>query len=262
MGEAGLVAPMTKLVSKPGIGKGPTKVVYKKRKVTAWGSMARNPTDCRRIEKFRIMLAKSGMLKESVRYIERVPECHMMMLERRYSDPASLDFAYFRGLNENTLGYQYARFIEQNELDPQFFGEFETQSQEGYFHRRILETHDLMHVLLGQGTDAPGELHVQGFLLAQVLWPPAPFYIGGYLVREMLRDLNQVPSVMNAATAGWRRGKIAKPVFAVAWETQWERPLEEVRTSLRLEAPAALEASHTAFFEVSRSPRTPHQDSS
>lgn len=196
--------------------------------------LARNPTDYRYVEAFRVALADAGMFKKSVQYIERDPEAGKVLLTRPQFSPDFPNLKYLRSLDEDTLGYQFALFVDNNQLDAQFFAEVETDSKEGYFQRRMLQIHDLHHVVLGQGTDALGELYLQGFFLAQVLWPPAPFFMGGYLVRQMFRDLSQVPAVMSVITEGWKLGKAAKPLFAVAWEMQWERPLNEVRESLGL----------------------------
>lgn len=209
-------------------------MLLKLRILWAMARLARNPTDYRYVEAFRIALADAGMFTKSVQYIERDPEARNTLLMRPQFPPDFPNLEYLRSLGENTLGHQFALFIEKHQLDAQFFAEVETKSKEGYFQRRMLQIHDLHHVVLGQGTDAIGELYLQGFFLAQVLWPPAPFFMGGYLVRQMFRDLSQVPAVMSAMADGWRLGKGAKPLFAVAWDTQWERPLDEVRESLGL----------------------------
>jgi len=197
--------------------------------------MALKPGDILLIEKIRKALSKAGMFKDSVQYIERDPEARKTLLERPLLPADWLDLAYLRSLNEDTFGHQFARFVDKHQLDPHFSVDADMNSMEGYLHRRIPQIHDMLHVVLGQETDPLGELHLQAFLLAQVLWPMAPFLIGGWLLREMFRDLSQVPSVMSVISEGWRLGKIAKPLFAVTWETQWERPMDELRASLGLE---------------------------
>lgn len=205
--------------------------------------LARSPTDYRNVEFFRIALADAGMFKKSVQYIERDPEVGKTMLARPQLPPDFPNLPYLRSLNQNTLGYQFALFVDKYQLDPQFFAEVETDSKEGYFQRRMLQIHDLHHVVLGQGTDALGELYLQGFFLAQDLWPPAPFFMGGYLVRQMFTDLSQVPAVMSVISEGWRLGKAARPLFAVDWEAQCERPLEDVRESLGLKGSQPIRTS-------------------
>lgn len=39
---------------------------------------------------------------------------------------------------------------------------------------------------------------------------------------------------MDASAQGWMRGKQAKPLFGIKWNTLWDVPLEQLRTQLNL----------------------------
>jgi len=45
-------------------------------------------------------------------------------------------------------------------------------------------------------------------------------------------------SILAAASAGYRAGKRAEPLFGVAWDELWETPVDELRTRFGLDPEA------------------------
>ena len=141
-------------------------------------------------------------------------------------DSSTVDWDRLRALPETTLGGAYARYLDDNGLDPDLF-----QAPPGlpeplkFIAQRIRQTHDLWHVLTGYRPDVPGELALQGFTFAQLRMPSA-------LLIATLGTLFKAPTHARRVLDGFRRGRDAKYLPVVRFETMWERDLEDVRREL------------------------------
>jgi ubiquinone biosynthesis protein COQ4 len=99
---------------------------------------------------------------------------------------------------------------------------------------RIVDMHDLWHVLNGWDSDILGEVHLLGYSYAQ---------LGAY-AWLMLGLLANLPLVLSGRFDGIiclrraiRRGRSAALLPAVDWEAMLPLPLDEVRRHLRVSAP-------------------------
>ena len=101
---------------------------------------------------------------------------------------------------------------------------------------RLRETHDIVRVLTGCGTDGVGELGLQAFNLAQVRSPLAVMLIFGGLLKT-LQDDEPIAPLLQALSNGFAMGLSAGSlVIAQHFEDHWERPLSTWRDALGLAA--------------------------
>jgi ubiquinone biosynthesis protein COQ4 len=142
-----------------------------------------------------------------------------------------------RALPADTLGHAYSRHLEANRiapLEPSWVVREET-SDAGYVCARLRETHDVLHVITGYGTDALGELEIQLFNLGNLSWSPVPLlavgaaWLGGWLGRY--GGLHGVAGQLRAA---YVRGRRTPPLAGVIWEDHWHEPLSRVRDLVAL----------------------------
>jgi ubiquinone biosynthesis protein COQ4 len=99
-----------------------------------------------------------------------------------------------------------------------------------YMMGRLRDQHDLYHVVTGYGRDLRGELAVLAFTAAQTRNPGVAAIPGYLLLRAGWRsDLGRL------IREGFRRGLRAGWLPAQHWEELFDRPLDEVRSTLRLE---------------------------
>lgn len=143
-------------------------------------------------------------------------------------DSRSVDFAELRALPADTLGGAYARYLDDNGLDPDLF-----QTPPGLppilqtIARRIRQTHDVWHVLTGYAPDVHGELALQGFTFAQLGMPSA-------LLIATVGTAARSPRSASAVVEGYRRGVEAEFLAPVRFERMWSEPLEAVRARLNV----------------------------
>jgi ubiquinone biosynthesis protein Coq4 len=79
-----------------------------------------------------------------------------------------------------------------------------------------------------------GELGVQGFLVAQLLWPTAGMIIGLAVLGTVMKQAEQADVVLGQVVHGYALGRMSAPLIAQDWDALWAQPLEVVRTKLGL----------------------------
>lgn len=166
------------------------------------------------------------------------------------------DLDRLRALPQGTLGRAYAEFMCGEELDPdgiiREFREADTRPQEvdpdvQWFFERLDTMHDLWHVLTGYGRDEAGEAANLAFSLAQIPQRGiALLVLAGAVVGPKDLTLRWQRYLYRA----WRRGRRAAWLPAVPYEQLLERPLEEVRRTLRI--PAAVDAHPEGIIVAAR----------
>jgi ubiquinone biosynthesis protein COQ4 len=115
------------------------------------------------------------------------------------------------------------------------------------FGARLRDMHDLWHVVTGYGRDVLGELALLAFTYEQTRNPGI-----GYIVRNVERRMRrngneQISGFLREASA---RGRGAAFLPAADWEALLERPLEEVRESLRVGDPPSYQERRTPAGEA------------
>lgn len=152
-----------------------------------------------------------------------------LLEERPTIDSRTVEWDRLRALPETTLGGAYARYLDDNALDPDLF-----QPPPGlpepvrYIATRIRQTHDLWHVLTGYAPDVPGEIALQAFTFAQLGMPSS-------LLIACVGTALKAPRSARRVMDGYRRGRAATFLPVVRFEAMWDQPLDAVRRALGVE---------------------------
>ena len=171
-----------------------------------------------------------------------------ILLEGRSLHPVLLDFARLRSLPGGTLGSEYVRFMEENEIDIVSFAEASLRhmAREDYANdavwtlvNRARDIHELVHVVAGYGTDELGEMCGLAFTLRQDPRPNATRFAIRVNVASFRRQgFEHAEAVIAAA---YRRGAGVPELVAIDWERMLDRRLEDVRAELRISEPVPYE---------------------
>jgi ubiquinone biosynthesis protein COQ4 len=201
----------------------------------AYGALSRllrNPDDT--VQVFFLGIALNGpRLPGIIGRIAADPVGLSLLAERPTIDSKTVDFARMRALPATTLGGAYARYLDDNNLDPDLF-----QAPPGlpeiarWVAQRVRQTHDIWHVLTGYAPDVRGELALQAFTYGQLRVPSA------WMV-AVFGTLLKSPGSARRVWDGYGRGAAAAFLPAIRFEDLWERDLDEVRSLLGVRAPAA-----------------------
>lgn len=153
---------------------------------------------------------------------------------RGYAPPVDLD-ALAR-LPDGTLGREYLRFLQDNDLHPIVMtGNCDPEMvARNAFTVRYAIIHDMVHVLTGFDASWPGEVGVWAFVGGQN-------YSAGFrgaavmaLLIAPFRCPLRLGQAWRSFRRGWRLGKRAKLLLAVRLEDYFDRPLDELRAELAI----------------------------
>jgi ubiquinone biosynthesis protein Coq4 len=225
----------------------------------AFGGLIRNPNDLGNFERVELALLELASEKDRARVAASYRRSSELrpMLESRF---LSTDHDIPRLLQspEGTFGHAYARFITDNHLSVDYYPRREASDDLMYFRARMLQMHDLWHVLLGAAPDVPGELEVIGFSIGQMErtlhreLAVAFFYMMAvaYLVHTAAVRPRALLSSTRRFLDGRRKGRELRPFFAVQWESYWGVPLTRLREICLFPLPSPQDASGQRGAEV------------
>lgn len=135
------------------------------------------------------------------------------------------DFIAVRGLTV------YGLAAEAQKVDERI----DAQHPIAWYARRIRDTHDIWHTLIGYGTDVVGEACILGFTYAQVRNPGVAVIALG-AAHEFGRR-HKGPPYMQAVLEGYRLGRAAKPLPCQDYAALLAEPLEAARARLNIGRP-------------------------
>ncbi len=208
-------------------------------------ALLRDPDDTAKV--FDIIDALSGpsVLRSFERF--RKTEVGARLLRERPDLVAVLnDRERLLSLPAGTLGRAYGEFVtreqisadglieasEREELDPSI------PEERYWFGARLRDSHDLWHVVTGYNRDLIGEASLLAFTYAQTRNRGIGFIVLVAYLRAGQKELRWARKLIRE---GYRRGKAAAWLPAQDWEALLERPLEEVRRELGVDAPPEYE---------------------
>jgi len=161
------------------------------------------------------------------------------------------DHATLRGTPKGSLAHAYCDFMEAEGLSAAgLVAESERLGRPKYldlvqwFIERSRDTHDLFHVLTGYGRDALGEQCVLLFTHGQS--PSQGHLLIGYAGAANIKKMTRgsAAPVFGAVRQAHRTGKGAPSLMAQPIRELLGRPLDEVRTALRIPRPTQYRECH------------------
>ncbi|MGB7566064.1 MAG: Coq4 family protein [Prochlorococcaceae cyanobacterium] len=206
------------------------------RMVASLAGFLKNPTELSSVFGVARSLQGSPLATQMQRHLLADPQ--MAELVVTLWRPAPIDLAQLSALPEGSLGRTYAEQLQSQGLKPEsLIDPSPISSPAQYITHRLRETHDIVHVLTGFGTDGVGELGLQAFNLAQIRSPLALLLIFGGLLSALQNDEPLEP-LLRSLARGFELGLAAQCLISFKLEEGWERPLMEWRSELGLpEAP-------------------------
>jgi ubiquinone biosynthesis protein COQ4 len=159
-------------------------------------------------------------------------------------DPESM-----RALPKGSLGHTYVRVLDGYGYDINFFPEQaffnNLESDADYINFRVLQTHDLHHIVTGFSLDNFGEFGVVSLSVSQYNFPAFAFLNLSSMLMTWMN--HSIPVDANTPVAekamspqglfevirqGLAMGEAAQPLFAVPWESLLAQDIQQVRADL------------------------------
>jgi ubiquinone biosynthesis protein COQ4 len=187
----------------------------------------------------RLFLALGGMDDDRAVARLRSSERGQRLLAERPDLLAALtDRERLRALPEGTLGREYLRFAEREQIFPEGIDEMMTKVQAEicdpdvtYVRARGRSLHDLLHVLTGYGRDPAGEIALLAFSAVQAGARSLDWLSLLGCFKALVRGRTEI---LRLRRHGRRRAREAPWMLEQPWESLLDRPIDEVRRQLRL----------------------------
>jgi len=98
-----------------------------------------------------------------------------------------------------------------------------------YLNTRILQMHDVWHLVAGYETTASHELAISAFQLAQFGHNSSAMFLATITTISCTLQRAGFPVLMQLTAEGWRHGRETPPMMDIQWEAEWDKPIEEIR---------------------------------
>src|SRR5262249_59391240 len=131
-----------------------------------------------------------------------------------------------------TLGHAFHRLIVDNGFDIEVL---DPDSVVGYHpvvdptSRRILQTHEIWHLVAGYSTSALHEVAISGFQLAQFGHGYSRDFLATAFTITTIGTPVLAPVVLQVLLEGWRHGRQTRPLMLVDWEDAWNETSDGLR---------------------------------
>ena len=190
---------------------------------------------------FEIVEALAGSHPQ--RLLERIrrhPEGRRLLSERPLFDPRSADMDGLERLAEGTFGYEFARWMRENDFEPGLTDRERGADRDlAYVGTRLTQVHDFWHVLSGYNRDPLGELGMLAFSVGQTATPGFVFILAN-VAWQSVRDrwrLERRPwsPLVGYLWRAYRAGRNARFLPPLVLEDHFAAPLETLRRRLRIE---------------------------
>lgn len=150
--------------------------------------------------------------------------------------PARHDLDVLITLPKNTLGYQYAHFMEETGFLIDWYKHMDEESPLHFARNRQYETHDILHTITGFWGGTLNEIGLQGFYTAQAA--PNPTAMAVFTAATLNRLQHNEPDInallFDYILEGFQMGKQAEKVVFRKWEDDFERDIDELRAELTI----------------------------
>lgn len=189
----------------------------------------------------------SAPMKACEALLARDPASAELIASRHVMPPYDPDA--MRSLPKGSLGHTYIRVLDGYGYDINFFPEqaffHNLESDADYINFRVLQTHDLHHIVTGFSLDNFGEFGVVSLSVSQYNFPAFAFLnLSSMLMTWMNHDIPvdaDTPAsekamspkgLFEVISQGLAMGEAALPLFPVPWESLLATDLEQVRADL------------------------------
>ncbi|MFQ5697390.1 MAG: Coq4 family protein [Myxococcota bacterium] len=217
----------------------------------AMRALRQNPDDT--AQAIQVIGALSGGSSQRLfKRFQRSRAGQQILREKRDLYAILSDVDRLRAMPEGSLGQTIGEWFAREKIGAEglakaseaaaaALGARDRNEEERVFGSRLLNLHDVFHVLAGYDRDMRGEMGVLAFTL------PQTHNLGiAYLVWSALRGAGWRSEMGRLIRQGFVRGLRAKWLLDQDWETLFERPIDEVREQLGVGAPPVYEQLRSA----------------
>lgn len=142
----------------------------------------------------------------------------------------------------DSLGGSMHAFVVENGfdlevLDRDSLGLHDLPAPLDYCNVRILQCHDIWHLVAGHATSGLHEVSVSGFQMAQFGHQYSSMFLGMLQTKMAFTQPPEITTfTLDTILTGYRHGRETPPLIGVEWEELFALPIPEIRTQLGVTA--------------------------
>ena len=151
--------------------------------------------------------------------------------------PEKFQLADLAACPEGSLGAEFHSLIVDNKfdlevLDRDALGLALLRPPLDYLNARILQCHDLWHIVGGYHTTALHEVAISAFQLSQFGHNYSAQFLAVITIKAALKRPESLPLLLEIILSGWRHGRGTPQLLGVVWPDVWREPTDTVRQRL------------------------------
>lgn len=135
---------------------------------------------------------------------------------------------------QDSLGYALHRLILDNDYDPEVLkrddiGLSGLPHLLHYLNARILQMHEVWHLVAGYKTTGTGEIAISSFQLAQFGHNYSSMFLAAVMAIGSYKEPRSFNVLMQVINEGWHHGRQTPWMMDIEWEQEWDNSLEDIR---------------------------------
>ena len=153
--------------------------------------------------------------------------------------PGHTDFGALSRCPEKSLGLTLYRMIVENGYDPEVLDREAIKLSSlphtlHYLNARILQMHDVWHLVAGYTTNSSNEIAISGFQLAQFGHNYSAMFLAAGAAMSTTNEPRGFSIIMQIIMEAWQHGCETPVMMNIDWEAEWNNSLESIRTKYQI----------------------------
>lgn len=135
-----------------------------------------------------------------------------------------------------SLGHCLHQMIVENGYDPEVLDRESIALAElphplHYLNARILQMHDVWHLVAGYETTSSNEIAISAFQLAQFGHNYSSMFLAAVMAISTFKEPRGFTILMQIITEAWQHGRETPYMMNIEWEDEWNNSLETIRAT-------------------------------
>lgn len=166
------------------------------------------------------------------------------------SIPGLISLDLLKTLPPESLGHDLYTMWTENNFDPEVLdresiGLSALPPALRYLNTRILQMHDVWHLVAGYETTALHEVAISSFQLAQFGHNYSAMFLATSLTIAGNRSPEGFGLLMHVVSEAWQHGRLSPDFMNVEWEDHWHKPTQILRDELEIQPFASVFPANT-----------------
>jgi ubiquinone biosynthesis protein COQ4 len=207
----------------------------KLRLMKSYFDLAKDPSNTVKVFRLSDLLlniaSKDTLAKISTEYAQQYPITYQEFIDHK--DIKGIDYIQFKDYCDDTLGKMYYNHMHDNNLEVDFFEKCKKDIFVDYLRNKIRATHDVWHVLTGNGTAWDDEVALQSFYAGQKTTGLNTILVSvGYLHIALTGQFDKFAELSKKVDLNNQRGLQASNLLEADFSKLWDKNINLVRQEL------------------------------